>query len=166
MVPLLAGATETFPKLAASSVYRLWQHPDQREALARDPIRILGALRECLRIDMPTQMSMRRVTQPLTLHGEHLEPGQSVMLMWASGNRDEREFCEPDRFDISRPSGRTLSFGGGIHRCIGANLAELQGRVMLEELLRRAPEYEIEESGIQREATAFFQGYSRMPLRL
>lgn len=164
LVPLLVGATETFPKLTSAAVYRLWQHPEQRKALARDPALILNGVRECLRHDMPTQMSMRRVVKEFYLHGQTLLPGQSVMFLWASGNRDEREFDEPERFDVQRHLPRTLSFGGGTHRCVGANLAELQGRVLFEELLRRAPDYDVDESGVEVPRNAFFHAFSRMPV--
>jgi cytochrome P450 len=165
LVPLLVGATETFPKLTAAAIYRLWQHPDQRKAVVQDPRLRLRAIRECLRFDMPTQMSMRRVTKKFRVHGKTLRPGQSVTFLWASGNRDEREFSDPNRFDIHRAAPRTLSFGNGVHRCVGANLAELQGRVLFDELLRRAPEYEVDESGIEIPLNAFFHAYARMPVR-
>jgi cytochrome P450 len=164
LVPLLVGATETFPKLTAAAVYRLWQHPDQRKALADDPGLILGGMRECLRYDMPTQMSMRRVVKDFSVHGRTLLPGQAVMFLWASGNRDEREFENPESFDVHRRLPRTLSFGNGIHRCVGSNLAELQGRILLEELLRRAPGYEVDEAGVESPMNAFFHAYSRMPV--
>jgi len=165
MIPLLAGATETFPKVFAAAVYRLWQHPDQRRALVEDPGLIPDALRECLRYDMPTQMAMRRVAKEFRIRDETLRPGEAVMFLWASGNHDEREFPDPDRFDIRRRAPRMLSFGNGIHRCVGANVAELEGRILLEELLRRAPDYEVEENAVEREPSAFFQGFARMPLR-
>lgn len=166
LVPLLVGATETFPKFASAAIHRLWQHPDQRRQLVEEPSMIPSAVRECLRLDMPTQMSMRRVRRSLTLHGETLAPGDSVMFLWASGNRDERVFDEPDRFDVRRPIPRTLSFGHGLHRCLGAHLAELEGRVLLEELLAAAPDYEVDESRIERTQNAFFSAHESLPMRL
>jgi cytochrome P450 len=166
LVPLLVGATETFPKFASAAIYRLWQHPDQRSLLAQDPSLISNAVRECLRLDMPTQMSMRRIQKDLTLHGQHLKRGESVMFLWASGNRDERVFERPDELDVRRRIPRTLSFGNGIHRCLGGHLAELEGRVLLEELLARAPEYQVDEAGIERTRNAFFNAHERLPIRL
>jgi len=166
LVPLLVGATETFPKFASAAIYRLWQHPDQRRLLVEDPSWIPSAVRECLRLDMPTQMSMRRVRKKLTLHGQTLEPGQSVMFLWASGNRDERVFERPDELDVKRPAPRTLSFGNGIHRCLGGHLAELEGRLLLEELLSRAPHYEVDEAGIERTRNAFFNAHEKLPVRI
>jgi len=165
MILLLAGGIETFPKVFAAAVYRLWQHPDQRRELVRDPAAILDAFRECLRFDMPTQMAMRKVVREFQIHDKTLRPGESLMFLWPSGNHDEREFPDPDRFDIRRRARRFLSFGNGIHRCVGANVAELEGRILLEEFLRRVPEYEVEEAGVEREPSEFFHAFSKMPIR-
>jgi cytochrome P450 len=164
LILLLVGATETFPKAFSAAVYRLWQHPDQRAELVADPARIPTALRECLRYDMPTQFLMRSVKAPWEIGGKTLKPGSSVMFLYPSGNRDEREFRDPDRFDIHRNPPRILTFGHGIHRCLGANFAEMEGKLLLEELLRRMPRYEVDEAGIRRERTDFIQGMLRLPL--
>jgi cytochrome P450 len=165
MIPLLAGGTETFPKVFAAALYRLWQHPDQRREIVRDPSLVPGAFRECMRYDMPTQMAMRTVVSEFQIHEKTLRPGEQVMFLWACGNHDEREFPEPDRFDIRRRARRSLFFGNGIHRCVGANVAELEGRVLLEEILRRAPGYEIDEKGLEWEPSGFFHALSKLPIR-
>ncbi|MCP4906153.1 MAG: cytochrome P450 [bacterium] len=162
---MLIGSTETFPKAFANAVLFLAQHPDQRAELVADPTKIPRALRECLRYGMPTQFLMRSVTQPFKIRGQALSPGQSVMFMYASANRDEREFEDPEQFDIHRVSPRILTFGHGIHRCLGANFAELEGALLLEELLRRIPEYEVELSDSRRHVTEFIQGFERLPIR-
>jgi cytochrome P450 len=162
---LLIGATETFPKAFANAVVLLDRHPDQRKEMAEDPGLIPGGLRECLRVGMPTQFLMRTVAKPYELHGHSLSPGQSIMLMYASGNLDEREFEDPDRFDIHRISRRILTFGHGTHRCLGAFIAEMEGRVMLEELLGRIPDHEVDLTGARRDVTEFIQGYSCLPIR-
>lgn len=162
---LLVGATETFPKAFANAVVLLGRHPDQRAELVADPSLTPGGLRECLRLGMPTQYLLRVVTRPFELHGQKLSPGQAVLLMYASGNRDDREFEEPDRFDVHRLSRRILTFGHGTHRCLGAFVAEMEGRLMLEELLRRIPEYEVDEAAGARDVADFIQGYSALPIR-
>ena len=166
LILLLVGATETFPKAFASAVLRLWQHPHQRRELAARPQAIPTALRECLRYDMPTQFAMRRVVQDFELHGRKLRRGDNLMFVWPAGNRDEREFPEPDRFDIHRNPLRLLSFGNGIHRCLGAHFAQMEGKVLLEELLARAPGYEVDESGAARDPSELFRGFSRLPIRV
>ena len=165
LVPLLVGSTETFPKFASAATYRLWRNPEQRSLLVEDSSLTLNAVRECLRLDMPTQMSMRRVVRQLKLHGETLEPGHSVMFLWGSGNRDEREFTNPEQLDLRRRVSRTLSFGGGIHRCLGGHLAEAEGRILLEELIARAPDYEIDAPKITSDLNAFFHAYSCVPIQ-
>ncbi len=165
LILMLAGATETFPKVFTSSIYRLWQHPDQRRELAQRPEGVPMALRECLRYDMPTQFAMRKVVRAFEIRGTRLQPGQVLMFLWPSGNRDEREFPDPDRFDIKRGAARYLSFGNGIHRCLGSHFAEREGRLLLEQLLRRAPDYEIDEAGLEPESSEFFHGYRQMPIR-
>jgi cytochrome P450 len=165
LILMLVGATETFPKVFTSSIYRLWQHPDQRRELVQRPAGIPLALRECLRYDMPTQFAMRKVVREFEIRGTRLQPGQVLMFLWPSGNRDEREFPDPDRFDIKRAAGRYLSFGNGIHRCLGSHFAEREGRLLLEELLRRAPDYEIDEAGLELEPSEFFHGFRRVPIR-
>jgi cytochrome P450 len=164
LILMLVGATETFPKAFGSTLLRLFQHPDQRAELIADPSRIPQGLRECLRYDMPTQFLMRSVDHPFKLGGKTLEPGQSVMFLYASGNRDPREFDDPDVFDIHRESPRILTFGHGVHRCLGAHFAEMEGKVLLEEVLRRLPNYEVDEAGIVRDRTEFIQGFTRMPI--
>ncbi len=160
LMPLFFGATETFPKLSSAALYRLWKHPDQRALLVAEPALIPSAVRECLRFDMPTQMSMRKIVADIELHGQRLEEGSAVMFLWASGNRDEREFEDPNRFDISRHIRRSLSFGHGIHRCLGANLAEL----LLRKVLAAVPQYEVDEEQVRFESTTFFNAFTHMPL--
>ncbi len=160
---LLIGGTDTFPKVMATSLKRLEEHPDQRAELAADKSLIPQALQECLRYDMPTQFLMRSVTQELELRGKRLRPGHSIMFVYPSGNRDEREFEDPDRFDIHRPNPRILTFGHGVHRCLGAHFAKMEGELMLEEVMRRMPEYRIDHSGAKLLRTEFVRGYTHLP---
>lgn len=165
LILLLVGATETFPKAFGSALLRLYQHPDQRAELIADPGLIPSALRECLRYDMPTQFLMRSVDHPFELGGKTLLPGQSVMFLYASGNRDPREYDAPDVFDIHRNPARILTFGHGVHRCLGANFAEMEGKVLLEEVLARLPDYAVDEAGIVHERTEFIRGFKKLPIR-
>ena len=160
----LIGGAETFPKTFASAVHRLWEHPQQRALLAADFSLLPEAYREVLRFDMPTQYLMRRVKQPVTLHGRTLEPGQKVAFLYPSANRDAREFAEPDRFDALRRPPRILSFGHGIHACIGQHFAKAEARLCLETLLRHAPEYDVRSERLRRLRTEFVQGWEAMPV--
>ncbi len=162
---LIVGGSETFPKTLANGLVRLWQHPDQRAALVRDPSGIPDAYNEILRYDMPTQYLCRTVAKEITLHGQRLTPGQGVLMLYPSGNRDPREFTEPDVFDIARKSPRILSFGAGQHACLGTHAARLEGKLCLEAILAAAPEYEVDLAGARRFNTEFVQGFEALPVR-
>jgi hypothetical protein len=162
---LIIGGSETFPKTLANAMRRLAEHPDQRAWLRANPGEIREAYRETLRYDMPTQFLCRTVARPLSVHGHALEPGQGVLFLYASCNRDEREFERPDVFDVRRRPARILSFGAGIHACIGLHVAQMEGRLCLEEALRRLPDWEVDWSQSERLRTEFVQGFSRLTIR-
>jgi len=161
---LVVGGTETLPKVFAAALYRLWQHPEQRAAVAADPALAPGAFWEALRYDMPTQMLGRTVVREIELHGRRMRPGQKVMFLWPAANRDPREFPDPQRFDVRRNAPRILSFGQATHRCLGANIAQMEGRVLLEEWLRFAPKYEVLEDRAVRLRSEFFRGFGALPV--
>jgi cytochrome P450 len=161
---LLIGGTETLPKVLSAAVYRLAQHPEQRAELASDLSLAPHAFQEALRYDMPTQSLGRRMLKEKEIHGQLLRPGQGILYLWASGNRDEREFPDPDRFDIHRRARRILSFGAGPHMCLGAHVARMEARVMLEELLARIPEYRVMEDRVVRLRSELFQGITALPI--
>jgi cytochrome P450 len=149
----------------SAALNRLAQNPDQRAACAADPALIPDALHETLRIDMPTQMLGRTIARDFELRGQELAAGSGLLFLWGSANRDEREFSEPDTFDLYRRAPRILSFGHGQHMCLGAHVARLEGRVVIEEVLRVMPDYEIDTDGIQRLRSEFFRGFAALPLR-
>ncbi len=134
-------------------------------ALAADPIGIPDAYDEILRYDMPTQFLCRTLVADVELHGQVLREGQGVLFLYASGNRDDREFENPDVFDIRRAPRRILSFGAGTHACLGTHPARLEGKVTLETILARMPEYEVDLARAERLRTEFVQGFSSLPIR-
>jgi cytochrome P450 len=161
---LVIGGSETFPKTLATGLVRLAEHPEQRAALASDPSGIPDAYDEILRYDMPTQFLCRTVAKPVTFHGQTFREGQGVCLLYTSANRDEREFPEPDRFDIRRRAPRILSFGQGIHLCLGMHVAKLEAKLCLEKVLRHMPRYEVDMQKAVRLRTDFVQGYASLPI--
>ncbi|MEZ4217331.1 MAG: cytochrome P450 [Myxococcota bacterium] len=163
---LVIGGSETFPKVLANGLRRLREHPDQRAALAADPAKIPAAFNEILRYDMPTQMLGRTATKDFELHGEKVRAGQAVMFLYASANHDEREFAAPERFDVERNPARILSFGAGNHQCLGTHVARMEGKVCLERILARFPEYEIDLARAERHRTEFVQGFASFPIRI
>jgi cytochrome P450 len=162
---LVTGGTETLPKVFAGGVLQLHRHPDQRAALASDASLIPDAFTEIARYEMPTQYLTRRVRRDFDLHGHRLSEGQGVLLLYRSANRDEREFEEPDRFDVARRPRRILSFGHGTHVCLGMHAARLEGRILLEELLGAIPEYEVIEKEVVPARSDLVAGYTAMPIR-
>jgi hypothetical protein len=162
---LVIGGTETFPKVFSAALLRLFEHPDQRRACVEHPALIPDAFQETLRYDMPTQMLGRTVAEDLEIGGKSLRKGSGLMFLYACANRDEREFDDPDRFDIARRAPRILSFGHGQHQCLGAHVARLEARVLLEEVLRRMPDYEVDMGGALRLRSEFFRGFAALPIR-
>jgi cytochrome P450 len=113
---------------------------------------------------MPTQFLCRVVTRAHEIHGQELRPGQPILFLYPSANRDPREFRDPDTFDIHRRPERILSFGHGTHSCIGLHVAKMEGKVCLEELLSRVPDYEVALDRADRLVTDFVQGYAHLPI--
>ena len=160
---LLVTGIEVVPLSVANTSVYLARHPDQRRRVLEDSTLVPFAFAESLRFDQPTNLLGRFVQQEVEIRGQTLRPGQGVMFLWASGNRDEAEFERADQFDIMRRPKRSLSFGHGVHKCIGEHLGNLEGRVLLEELLRVAPEFEVAE-GAKRVYSEFLHGYHRVPI--
>jgi cytochrome P450 len=136
---LVVAGNDTTTNLIANGAVLLAEHPEQRRLLAADPSLLPNAIEEMLRYEAPAQALPRRLTRDAELHGERLHEGEQLFLLFGSANRDEREFEEPDRFDVRRQIKRHLAFGQGVHFCLGKSLARLEARVAFEELLASAP---------------------------
>ncbi len=160
---MIVAGNETTTKMLANALYWLGRNPEQRALVREDPIaRIPGWVEETLRYDNSTQMLARRVTEEITLHGEKLRPGDRALLLVGSANRDERAFERPDDYDIRRDATQSLSFGRGVHFCLGAALARLEGRVVLEEWWQRFPDYEVEPEGCVRVHSINVRGFAAL----
>ena len=142
----------------------LAEHPDQRQELVEDQSRIPAAIEELLRFEPPGPHVARYVaTEDVRVSGQTVPAGSALLMMLASANRDERQFEDPDRFDIHRKPGGHLTFGRGAHFCLGAPLARLEGRVALEEVLKRFPKWEIDMVNARRSRTSTVRGWDTMP---
>ena len=161
----IIGGSETFPKVFANLIWLLSEHPDQRAECAKDPSLIPNAFIEGLRYLMPTQFLCRTVSKDVEIRGKQLHSGQPVLFLYPSANRDENEFTNPDLFDVHRNITRFLSFGHGTHLCIGMHVAKMEGKVCLEETLRRIPDYELDMDRAERLVTDFVQGFAKLPVR-
>ncbi len=164
-IGLLAGAgNETTTRLIGWAGKLLADHPDQRRDLANDPSLLPNAIEELLRYEPPSPVQARYVTQDVEHHGHSVPAGSIMVLLNASANRDERQFSEPDRFDIHRKVQRHLSFGYGIHFCLGAHLARAEARVALEEVLKRFPEWEVDWDNAVQARTSTVRGWEKLPV--
>ena len=160
---LMIAGWETSSILITNAIWLLAQHPEQRERLRKNPDEIPAAVEEVLRFDAPVQHLARLTLVDATLHDRTLPAGSRVLLLWASANRDERRWEDPDRFDTTREPQRNLAFGEGIHHRLGAPLARLESRVVLEALLARDVEFEVGEPG--RLPQVIIRGISELPIR-
>jgi cytochrome P450 family 130 len=163
---LIVGGIETTTNLIASGMVLLQQHDDVRRLLVTHPTLIAPALEEFLRLETPVQGLCRTTTRPATFHGVTIPRGEKVLLLFGAANRDEREFPDPDRPDVTRANERHLAFGYGAHYCIGAALARLMGRVAFEELTTRLGPVEIDVARGRRIRSGVNRGWSSLPLRL
>jgi cytochrome P450 len=142
-IVLYIAGYETTANLLSNSFLHLAEHPGQRAWLAEDPTRLPDAIEELLRFDAPVQVLARTTTRAVEIHDREIPAGARVLLVWGAANRDPRRYEDPDRLDLSRPTLRHLSFGNGIHHCLGAPLARQEARAIFTVLLTRMPDYEV-----------------------
>ena len=141
---LMVAGNDTTAAMISNGTLRLAENPDEREHLLDDPTLMPNAVEEMTRYDSPTVQSPPRITtRAVEIHGQRIPKGAPVVLIWMAANHDERRYADPGRFDVKRKLGRHMGFGHGLHFCIGANLARLEGRVAFGELLRIMPDYEL-----------------------
>jgi cytochrome P450 len=163
---LAAAGNETTTRLIGWAGKVLAEHPDQRRDLVENPSLVPGAIEELLRYESPSPVQARYVTRDVELHGQVVPEGGVMLLLTASGNRDERKFDDADRFDIHRPIDHHLAFGYGIHFCLGAALARMEGRVALDEVLQRFPSWEVDEDQAVQARTSTVRGWERLRVKL
>ena len=164
-VTVVAGAgNETTTRLIGWTGKVLADHPDQRRELVRDRTLIPNAIEEILRFETPAPHMARYVARDVELHGRNVPEGSIMMLLPGSANRDDRRYPDGDRFDIHRKIGQQLTFGFGIHFCLGAALARLQGRLALEEVLNRFPEWSVDTGRAKIAPTSTVRGWETLPV--
>lgn len=166
-IQLLAGAgNETTTRLIGWTGYLLGVHPDQRARVVRDRSLIPNAIEEVLRFEAPSPVQGRYVTRDVEHHGTRVPEGSAVLLINGSANRDARKYADADRFDVGRSDTHHLSFGSGVHFCLGASLARLEGCVALDEVLNRWPDWELDHDRAKRAHTSTVRGWERLPVRV
>jgi cytochrome P450 len=164
-VNVIAGAgNETTNRLVGWIGKVLADHPDQRRELIEDRSLIPNAIEEILRYEPPALQVARYVARDVELYGRTVPQGSVMLFFVGSANRDDRRFPGADRFDIHRQTVQHLTFGYGTHFCLGAALARLEGRVALEEVLKRFPQWEIDRSGAKLASTSTVRGWETLPV--
>ena len=163
---LISAGTETVARMLGWAAVLLAQHPDQRAQLVTQPHLIPNAIEETLRFEAPSPVTGRWTTRDLDYHGLRIPANSRVLLLAGSANRDERQFTDPDRFDIHRHNEQHLAFGLGAHFCIGSALARMEGRIALEEVLHRYPEWDVDGAKAVRAHTSTVRGWSHLPVHI
>jgi cytochrome P450 len=162
---LFFAGHETTVNLIGNGLLALLRHPDQLAAVRGEPHLISNAVEELLRFDSPVQRTFRVADEEVDIGGVHIGAGERVAALIGAANHDPRRFTRPDRLDVRRPDARQhLSFGGGIHYCIGAPLARLEAEIAVASLLRRYSRLHLVEDAPAWRPNLIFRGLERLPL--
>jgi cytochrome P450 len=162
---LFAAGFETTSNLIGNGLLALLRHPDQLRRLRQDRSLLRPAVEELLRYDSPVQVNGRAVYEDIEVAGMRMEAGSTVLTLLGAANRDPARFSEPDRLDVGRAEGAPISFGSGIHFCLGAALARLEGQVVLDRLLDRFGTIELLDPQPRIRDSLTLRGLTELPVR-
>lgn len=165
-VLLLFAGHETTRNLLANGLKAILEHDAARTALASDPSGMPGAVEEVLRFDGPTKAMWRQVVEPVEYGGQRIEPGERVLLVQASANRDPRRFEAPETFDVARGANRHVGFGYSIHYCLGAAIARLEGSIGLGAFLKRFPRASLATDNFEWHPLILSRSLKQLPIRV
>jgi cytochrome P450 len=165
---IMLGGTETVPKIVGHGLWELYKDPDQLAAVRADPAAHAGtAFREMVRYCAPAQWFVRTVHEPVTIGGVDMEPGKRVIYLIPAAARDPREYGDDaDDFRWDRTITRWVNFGHGQHFCMGYHLALLEGSILVEEFLKRVPDFKVVEAQASRPPSSFQWGWNELPIVL
>jgi cytochrome P450 len=162
---VIAGAgNHTTNRLITWTAKVLADNPDARREVVADRSLVPNVIEETLRYEPSSTQIARSVTHDVELYGQTVPEGSAFLCLVGSADRDERQFEDPDRYDIHRTIGHHLSFGYGSHFCLGASLARLEGRVALDEMLKRFPEWELDHANLRMGSSVGVRGYESLPI--
>jgi len=162
---LLNAGHETTTSLVSNSVSLFLDHPEQHRKLLDDPTLIEGAVEECLRVESPLQIGNRQAATDFTFGDHRISKGTYIHTSIAGANRDPSVFADPHKFDIKRKNNKHIAFITGIHVCLGATLARMEGRIALGKLLTKFPNMQ-RDGDAERLPLARFRGFTRLPVKL
>jgi cytochrome P450 len=160
---MVIAGNETTTKLLANALYWAWKH-GLTDRVLKDPVD--AWIEETLRYDTSSQQLARTVTEDFTAYGRTVPAGSRLLLLVGSANRDEEVFPDPDRYDLDRDTSQLISFGGGRHYCLGANMARLEAQVALTEFTRLVSSYEVDEANAVRVHSSNVRGFATLPVAL
>ena len=170
---MVVAGNETTTKLLGHALFHLTKHPEQHDQVFADPNQpddlVVPWIEETLRYDTSSQMVARHLLQDVELHGKVAPAGSKLLIVLGSANRDDRIFSRPDDYDIFRDKdevAQLLSFGGGRHFCLGANLARLEAQIALREVVRRVGRVEVDHDASKRVHSINVRGFASMPVRM
>lgn len=167
MLGVFIGGTETVPKIVAHGLWELTNRPAQLAEIRTDlDAHVAVAREEMIRYCAPAQWFARTVRKPFTMHDNTFEPGQRILTLLASAGRDEREYVDPDEFRWNRPIERLLAFGRGQHFCLGVHLARLEIGILVQEWLKRVPDFHIDADAASRPPSSFQWGWNHIPVQV
>jgi pimeloyl-[acyl-carrier protein] synthase len=161
---LFSVGQETTENLIGNGVFALLNHPQELESLRQNPLLMSHALEELLRYDSPVQMISRTAIESVDMGGQVIRSGDKVNLLLGAANRDPEKFPEPDRLKWNRKESSRLPFGSGIHYCLGAELARLQGQVALSRLIQRFPRMQLDAEKAERRKNIVLRGFKVLPV--
>lgn len=167
MKVVAVAGSETTTRLIGWSGKLLSEHPDQRRQLVADRSLLPGAIEELLRFEPPALQAARYVTRDIEFHGATVPAGSSLLTLIGAANRDERRFGEnAETFDVTRPARQHLTFGVGAHYCLGNALARIEGRIALDEIMNRFPDWEVDLDAAVFSSSSAVRGWDSMPARV
>jgi cytochrome P450 len=161
---LLGAGHETTANLIGNGVLALLRNPDQMQKLRDNPTLVTSVVEEIMRYDNPVQIVYRSAIEEVEMEGKRIGQGQLVNMVLGAANRDPAQFSEPDRFDVTRDESRHIGFGLGIHFCLGAPLARLEGQIAFTTLLRRFPRLRLASDALEWQEHPTFRGLKSLPV--